>query len=140
VLDTSQQPTLTGPALASDYIVVRLLFTKIHVRDNLYGDGAGPGTADFWGVWVANSPTNVGSDSPTLQWFPVQVETPGPIFTIDWNLFTGLSKAEQRAGAYFVYVRMLDGAGNPSKEVLETQVTLAPNYDVARSYIPRIAR
>jgi hypothetical protein len=140
VLDTSKQPTLAGPSLPTDYVVVKLLFTNIQVQDNLYGDGSGAGTADFWGVWVANSPTNVGGDSATLQWFPVQVENPGPTFAIDWNLFTGLLPAEQHAGPYFVYVRMLDGAGNPSREVLETQITLAPNYDVARSYLPAVVR
>jgi hypothetical protein len=35
---------------------------------------------------------------------------------------------------------MLDGAGNPSKEVLETQITLAPGYSVSRSYLARVVR
>jgi hypothetical protein len=140
VLDMTQSPTVTAP-LAVNNVLVDLSFSNIHVTDNLYGDGTGPGTNDYWGVWIANSPTDVAADSASLNWIPVQVATPGASFSLQWSLFNGFSsEADRRAGPYFVYIRFLDGAGNPSKNVLKTKITLNAPYIVATDYMPFISR
>src|SRR5262249_22322836 len=140
VLNMSANPSVTGPA-TTDNILIALSFSNIQVNDNLYGDGTGPGTNDFWGVWVANSPTDIAADSPSLNWSAIPVPTPGPTFSIKWSLFSGLSAAtDRRAGTYFVYVRFLDGAGNPSAESLKTQVTLTSAFAMPTIYGPFIRK
>ena len=105
------------------------------------GDGTGPGTNDFWGVWIANSPTDVAADSPQLNWAPIAVPSPGPTFTVDWSLFSGLdTPADRRAGVYFVYVRFLDGAGNASAAVLKTQITLSSPFTMPMVFTPVIRK
>jgi hypothetical protein len=136
VLVTAQNPTVTTPA-STNNLFVSLSFSNIHVNDNLYDDGQAPNDNDFWGVWVANSPTDLPSDSPLLNWIPIPVSSPGPSFAIDWGLFSGLDQAtDRRAGVYFVYVRFLDGAGNPSAEVLKTQTTLQNPFTMPTLYVP----
>jgi hypothetical protein len=140
VLNMNQNPGVSAPATTNN-VFVTLSFTNIQVNDNLYGDGAGPGTNDFWGVWVANSATDVSADSASLNWVAIPVPNPGPAFSIQWGLFSGLdSAAERRPGAYFVYVRFLDGAGNPSAASLETQTTLSDPFTMPTIYGPVIRK
>jgi hypothetical protein len=140
VLNMSQNPTVSAPATTNN-IIVTLSFSNIQVSDNLYGDGTGPGTNDYWGVWVANSATDIAADSPALNWVPIAVSEPGSAFSIQWSLFSGIdSAADRRAGAYFVYVRFLDGAGNPSAEVLKTQTALSSPFTTPTIYTPVIRR
>jgi len=142
VLDMSKNPVVTGPASATS-IIVTLNFSNISVTDNLYGKQGEnlPDGKQFWGIWVANSPTDVLSNSQTLNWTPIQIPSPDLTFSVQWSLFSGLSNPQdRRAGDYFVYVRFLDGAGNPSAAALKAQITLAPNFSVPTSYVPAIQR
>ena len=45
-----------------------------------------------------------------------------------------------RPGDYYVYARFLDGAGNPSKDVLKAKVTLLPGYSLAVQRLSMIQR
>ena len=139
VLTTTANPTVTAP-LSTTSIIVPLEFQNIKVTDNLYGDGTGPGTNDFWGVWVANSTTNVTPDNPGLKWLPVQVSEPGPSFTISWNLFSGLGPQQQQGDKdYYIYVRFLDGAGNPTTSAIRVEkIHLEANPDLPTLYLPGI--
>jgi hypothetical protein len=140
VLNMGQNPSVAAPA-TTDNISITLSFSNIQVSDNLYGDGAGPGTNDFWGIWAANSPTHLAADSPLLNWVPIKVPDPGPAFSIQWNIFSSLETPDdRRPGVYFIYVRFLDGAGNPTTAVLETQTTLSSSYLVPTIYAPIIRK
>lgn len=107
-------------------IVSTLVFSDVTVTDNLYPDG-------YWGVWVANSlkATNPLTDS-TLIWTPVELKPAwrggagSPTILPNWSLATGLrDPATNRVLSLqelrnledvtiHVYVRFLDGAGNPT--------------------------
>jgi hypothetical protein len=140
VLNMSQNPTVAAPA-TTDNISITLSFSNIQVSDNLYGDGPGPGTNDYWGVWIANSPTDVPADNPFLNWVPIKVPNPGPTFAIQWNIFSSLeTPADRRAGPYFIYVRFLDGAGNASAQVLKTQTTLSSSFSVPTIFVPIVRK
>lgn len=147
--NTDGLPVLaTGGAAAGDTntlsIERKLTFSNISVNDNLYGQFGEnlPAGRQFWGVLMANSPTDVGVDSPTLRWYPVPVASPAATFTVDWNLFRGLNygPALDKPGTYTVYVRFLDGAGNASLNAIKTTVTLAPGYGVPKLFIPLVSR
>jgi hypothetical protein len=152
---TGAQPNTTGlPVLGSggsfsaedaNSILVPLAFTGISVSDNLYGQREGlPAGRQFWGLLLSNtiSPT-VTADDPSLRWYPVRVPTPTDTFTITWDLFSGLgftTDLSNRPGDYYVYARFLDGAGNPSKDVLKAKVVLLPGYSLAGQRLPAILR
>lgn len=107
-------------------IVSTLVFTDVTVTDNLYPD-------DYWGVWVANSlqATNPLTDT-TLIWTPVELKSEWrgdaerPTILPNWSLATGLRDPDTSRVlsvqelrnledvTIHVYVRFLDGAGNPT--------------------------
>jgi hypothetical protein len=115
IYDTTP-PVLNGgsiqalPIPGSATIIVNLEFTNVAVTDNLY-----PGRG-FWGVWLANSRTPVAdpANDPNLVWFPVEAPGDSNSFTIMWSLASGLAEDQLTPGLYYVYARILDGAGNPS--------------------------
>ncbi|MCU0492530.1 MAG: hypothetical protein MUD01_13140 [Chloroflexaceae bacterium] len=129
VYDTAK-PVLNSGDLAvtprSDgNILVTLNFTNLSVSDNLYPrDATQRTTGGYWGVWVANSPTPVSNPTTdeNLVWTPVSVSQrgAGTATVSNWSLLTGLSTqqiASVRPGqpyTGYIYVRFLDGAGNPS--------------------------
>jgi hypothetical protein len=125
-------------------IIRTLSFSGIDVTDNLYGKREDlPDGKQFWGVWIANATSDVGADSPALNWYPVRVGTPDSSFSVKWDLFSGLgftSDLRNKSGDYFVYVRFLDGAGNPSQGSLKVQVTLEAGYDIPTVRLPALAR
>lgn len=125
-------------------IIRSFSFTNISVTDNLYGQRENlPAGKQFWGVWMANATSDVGANSTALNWYPVRVGTPNSSFTVKWNLFSGLgftSDLRNKPGNYFVYVRFLDGAGNPSTQSLKISVPLASGYDIPTVRVPSIAR
>ncbi|HEU5100308.1 MAG TPA: hypothetical protein VFU22_14870 [Roseiflexaceae bacterium] len=125
-------------------IIRSFSFNNISVTDNLYGRRENLANGkQFWGVWMANATSDVGADSAALNWYPVRVGAPNSSFTVKWNLFSGLgftSDLRNKPGNYFVYVRFLDGAGNPSTQSLKIQVTLAAGYDIPTVRIPAVAR
>jgi hypothetical protein len=135
----------SGGAITADSansIMRSLHFQGINVTDNLYGRRENlPAGKQFWGVWLANATTDVGADSASLNWYSVRVPAPNSSFTVSWNLFTGLgftSDLRNKPGDYYVYVRFLDGAGNPSEEALMARVTLAPGYSIPTVLMPML--
>jgi hypothetical protein len=151
----TQTNTLGLPVLASggsvtadnDNSVLRTLsFQGINVTDNLYGQQANlPQLADgkqFWGVWLANSTSSTATaDDPNLHWYPVRVPNPDSSFTVEWNLFSGLgytADLRNKPGTYYVFVRFLDGAGNPSTRSLKVTATLTDGYAIPTQRFPKI--
>lgn len=143
ILDTEAfSPTVTGPVSATS-ILVDLSFAEIAVEDNLYGRAENlPVDQSFWGIWVANSRTPDVEDSE-LNWTAVRVQ-PGTSFTAEWNLFNGLgygANLTNREGAYYVHVKFLDGAGNPSVETIRSEViNLQPGYSLIQTSLPLVRR
>jgi len=126
-------PVLNGGSLqvlpipGSATIIVNLEFTNIAVTDNLY-----PGRG-FWGVWLANSRTPVAdpANDPNLVWFPVEAPGDSNSFTITWSLASGLTEDQLTPGPYYVYARILDGAGNPS-----VSGSAGPNSSLSAALLP----
>ncbi len=150
VVDQSGRPVVKSATLSNDNasaaarlsILRTLTFTDVNVLDNLYRPET-PG-AQFWGVWVANGPRNAKPedvDPATLTWTPVYVPNPGATFSIQWNIFNnGPGVAFDKDGTYPVFVRFLDGAGNPSSEIRSTTFTLDPGYKLPTLWMPILAK
>jgi len=102
-------------------ILANLAVAGNEVTDNMY-----PGRG-FWGVWVANSRTSVADPATdtTLAWQVMPISGTASNFTLaNWSLVGGLPRAQQTPGDYYVYLRFLDGAGNPTAGYLSAKVTL----------------
>ncbi len=147
VNNTDGLPVLqTGGTVTSDStnnVLQTLKFSNIKVSDNLYrtaNDSANDHS--FWGVWIANSRTDNGPEDPNLNWYPVQAQQAGSNFSLKWSLFSGLNygTAADKTGDYYVYVRFLDGAGNPSVNALKVKVTLQPGYTFPSLSLPFVSR
>lgn len=107
----------TGPN-----ILASLSVSGDEIQDNMY-----PGRG-FWGVWVANSRTPIAdpANDATLTWQPVAVNGTTSEFTLaNWSLLGGLTADQQTPGDYYVYLRFLDGAGNPTNGFLVNKVNLS---------------
>jgi hypothetical protein len=145
------RPIVVAATLANDNatpgatksIIRTLSFSGVNVTDNLYPPQNGAGT-QFWGLWVANGALNDLNPNPTtLLWVPVKVASPNTTFSVQWNLFnnyTGNLPLTGRAGQYVVFIKFLDGAGNPSTQTFSTTVTLAPGYIVPSQSLPTIIK
>jgi hypothetical protein len=149
----TQTNTLGLPILASGASVVAddqttgimrtLSFSGVNVTDEVYGSNESlPAGSQFWGVWIANAATDVGADNPSLKWFPVRVPNPAASFTVRWNIFSGLDIGADptKPGTYYVYVRFLDGAGNPTATAIKTSAVLAEGYELPKQHIAIIDR
>jgi hypothetical protein len=137
--------TLTGTVDAQTSSIMRTLsFSSVSVTDNLYGKQGEnlPDGQQFWGVWIANSRSDVAPDDTSLNYYALPVSTPSSSFTVSWNLFNGLNygPATDKSGAYFIYVRFLDGAGNPSATALKLQAQLDPGYRVPQIALPVVRK
>jgi hypothetical protein len=145
--NTDGLPVLaSGGALSGDddttSIIRTLSFSNISITDNLYGqqgENLPPGR-QFWGLWVANSRTDVTTDTTSLNWYPVEVPDPQASFSIRWSIFSGLPTNQHTPGDYYIYVRFLDGAGNPSARMLTTRLTLAEGFKLPTTYLPTVPR
>ncbi|MFV9503388.1 MAG: sialidase family protein [Oscillochloridaceae bacterium umkhey_bin13] len=151
--------TVTASASSKGDLLQDLSFNEIQVVDQA-GTGAGFRDAEgrqFWGLWIANSldPLDDPINAPGLNWLVV---TPPPgmtnrttnrsTFTIrDWSLASGLSEQALREDRIregddfetLIYVRFLDGAGNPSNEYLT--ITVAGSELVRpRTVMPLVSR
>jgi len=130
----------------TDNSIIRTLsFSNVNVDDNVYGKKENlPAGRQFWGVWIANATSDVGAANPNLQWYPVEVPSPNSSFSVKWNIFTGLNIGPNRnaTGDYFVYVRFLDGAGNPSVDTTarKVKVTLTAGYTIPTIDMPMITK
>lgn len=139
VLNSNTAPTIDG----ANSIIRTLTFSNVDVDDTTYGKFENlPAGSQFWGVWIANSRTPVTNpNSSSLQWFPVEVSNPGPNFSVNWNLFNGIAPANRGVGAYYIYVKFLDGAGNATVGTLPArQVNLAQGYSVPKIFLPEIRK
>lgn len=117
--------------------IVNLSFSSVNVSDSYPGG--------YWGAWVANSLTPLSNplSEEDLIWSPAPMDPAGasPVLE-DWSLLTGLNRtAKSFTGSqtFYVYVRFLDGAGNPTDRVISQQITLA-NVTGPTMYAPFIRR
>lgn len=119
--------TFTPTGSATDVFEGEFTISGGSVTDDLYPGG-------YWGVWVAVEKDTGSADdtASTLKWGAAKV-TSG---TFDWNLRNGMDGVLE-GGTYRVYVRFLDGAGNPSSTGINTTVTvtLPTSYQVFAPYI-----
>jgi hypothetical protein len=102
------------------------ILTQIDVSGAQVSDDYYPGRG-FWGVWITNSRTPIAdpASDDTLFWRPLPAPGDSGTFTIsNWSLATGLNPDELTPGSYYVYIRYLDGAGNPSAGYLTATVNL----------------
>ncbi|MFL5801745.1 MAG: sialidase family protein [Roseiflexaceae bacterium] len=143
------RPVLNGGSVSGDAntktILRTLSFSGINVNDTLYGQYESlPAGKQFWGVWIANvhltATPNITPDSPGLNWFPLSVASPDAQFSVQWSLFTGLDygATQGHEGNYNVFVRFLDGAGNPTQGVISTTLTLDSGYTLPHVFLPAI--
>lgn len=142
----------SGQVIANtNSIIVNLNFKDMVITDNLYGQ-KGEGRS-FWGVWVANSRTNLDPANAAdeaaidaLNWAPVSIDeytssgTNTYTFSTDWSLFSGLTSAQRTTGTYYIYARVLDGAGNASELTLKYEVALNENFQLPEVHLPVVRR
>lgn len=131
-------------------IIVNLSFENMVITDNMYGRNGE--NKPFWGVWLANSRQNIPAGNTqllndNLTWSPVEVPNVTNTgnntftFTVPWSILSGLPRNQWQGGAtYYVYARVLDGAGNPSRETIKYEVTLNQNFELPEIYLPLIRR
>lgn len=118
-------------------LLQNLAFSNISVTDDQY-----PGRG-FWGVWIANAPEPVANplSDTSLKWTAIQAPGDGTSFAINnWSLATGLTAQQLVPNEdYYLYIRFLDGAGNPSDGVIT--VTVATSQVTApRNNLPLVAK
>ncbi len=135
--------TTTATVGLENSVIRTLSFSNTFVTDNLYGQAEGlPQGKQFWGVWIANSRSDVAADDASLVYRPVQVFEPDTAFEIKWNLFSGLNQgvATDKSGTYYIYIRFLDGAGNYSARALKLTTQLEPGYTLPTTLLPVIRK
>lgn len=143
VLDRAK-PTLTSGSLAAvppggaSSLLTSLQLSNLAATDAGYPSG-------YWGVWIANSRTLITDTltNTSLNWYPVEIPLDGrtlsPTVT-NWSLASGLTSGQLTAGVYYVYVRVLDGAGNPSDAVITSTVTLGTTPTRPQVWLPVVQR
>lgn len=151
-LAETNQGSITATPDPVDDILQDLTFTNIKVTDGSYkAAGDADPNRQFWGFWIANAvePVDDPANDPSLTWTvvkaPPSVAVPnasgGTDYTVtlkDWSLGTGLTREQRVAGEdYFVYVRFLDGAGNPTTGVLRAEIT-ASKMDLVNLSLPTL--
>ncbi len=121
VLENSASVTMTIQSNPLSTILTDLEFGNVQVTD------AYPG--GYWGVWVTNSLTSTNPlTDTTLLWSPVKVDQAGTSPVVkNWSLATRLpvSISSLPPGTtFYVYVRFLDGAGNPTAQFVTKEITI----------------
>ncbi len=150
-LDREGNP-ISGP---HDNVLVSLSIEGITIEDQTYGERE---EQDFWGIWLANSEEKITITETAalanqqaldmLDWKPVHVQNAtvagGNTYDLmlDWSLVAGIQSPNyDEQTTYYIYARVLDGAGNPSDEVLgPVEVPLVANPDRPTLYLPSIFR
>ena len=151
VLDLLNPGTLTVTDSPSGDVLQNLTFTNLKVTDGTYVASDPDPNRHFWGLWIANSRDAVNNPvSAGLKWTvvkaPASVAVPstaagGIDYTVtikNWSLATGLTRAQMTPGDYFIYIRFLDAAGNPTDAYLETLASSQMN--LAKTYLPLTVR
>lgn len=143
--NTDGLPKLNGGSVSAtggQNVFQTLTFNNVNVSDNLYRSN-NSGT-QFWGVWIANSTDGTIPADDSGRWVAVKVASPSSTFNVSWNLLNGLNYADPGAhpGTYTVFVRFLDGAGNPSTAAtaIKTTVALNAGYKFPTLFQPLLAR
>jgi hypothetical protein len=142
ILDETK-PVLNGGTISASGnpdgdLLQNLAFENIDVSDTQYPGG-------FWGVWIANAPEQVTDplNDPSLQWSVLKapVARPGGDFVIEgWSLASGLTSEQLVPGEdYFIYIRFLDGAGNPTDSFITVPVA-SSNLERPEIFAPVIRR
>lgn len=119
-LVASGRLTVTVPTSGTN-LLAQLAFVGSRVQDDRFG-GRG-----FWGVQLFNSraPITDTARMAGLPWTTVQAPGDASDFTLPaWGLLGGIAPAERTPGAYYVYARFVDGAGNPTTGVVSGTVAL----------------
>jgi hypothetical protein len=135
-LDTTP-PAITGGRLVAPSeplpsVLAALRVEDLAVRDNLF-----PGA-----VWAVQIASVVAGQSREPTWTTVQPrrDADGALLLPRWNVTAGLGgKPGDPALAEApieLWLRALDGAGNPSAETLTSTVRLAPGYLPASQVLP----
>ena len=131
-------------------IIVNLSFENMAITDNIYGQNGE--SQPFWGVWLANSRQDIPAGNTqllndTLTWSSVEISSATNAgndtftFSVPWSILSGLPPTQWQGGAtYYIYARVLDGAGNPSTETIKYEVTLSENFDLPKIYLSLIQR
>ncbi|NJP05347.1 MAG: exo-alpha-sialidase [Chloroflexaceae bacterium] len=153
-------PQLTAPSDAlqvtsndgltvTDSVLVQLRMQGVAITDNLYGQQPDE-PYPFWGLFVANArdcpPVTDTVALRNLTWLALPVtnatlDDGRYVFHVSWSLLSGLTALEQTTGAYCVYARVLDGAGNPSTTVLQSnRITLTDGFRQPAVYLPLVRR
>ncbi|KAB8141131.1 hypothetical protein F8S13_20205 [Chloroflexia bacterium SDU3-3] len=141
----------TAPAVRSlgtlalpsgDGILQRLNFSGVDVTDTLYSSATGK---PFWGVWVASSKvyhsTDTAINASDMQWTVVRVPNPGATFSVEYSLASGRSIADLAGpNPNYIYVKFLDGAGNPSAETLVSEPLTITNTALLETSLPNISK
>lgn len=129
----------------TDFILVTLNFKNVRVTDTVYGQRE---ETPIWGVWLANSRTDVPANQlGTLNWAAVPVNSAtsagNNTYTFaakNWGLFSNLPADQRTAGKYYIYARILDGAGNASAQTMKFEVTLSDNFRLPEVFLPQAIR
>ncbi|WP_129629797.1 hypothetical protein [Candidatus Oscillochloris fontis] len=119
-------------------ILQDLTFPNVVVSDNIYRNG----TRQFWGVWLANSPSIVSNPS-TLNWIAVPVEDVDAttVRVRNWSLTAGLAEPLPTPGprTTYIYVRFLDGAGNATIAT-PLRIDVPSNFNPVKVNLPAVMR
>lgn len=126
-------------------LIQRLSLSDIDVVDPIFEAATGK---PFWGLWATVSKTlytedEVNDPSSTLQWAAIPIPQAGTAFSTDLSLATGQSNGNlaNYVGDYYVYIKFLDGAGNPSnKTLISNPITLQAGYQLPTVFMPLAKR
>jgi hypothetical protein len=143
----SQGETITE----TDTVLVNLTVQDIEVTDETFGEIEG---VPIWGLWLANSKTDIDPTDQDalnqLDWLPVPVspeqiiETNGAYsFVVPrWSVVGGVADPDLTAGSdYYVYARILDGAGNPSSDLIRSgAIEFSQDVSLPTIYAPSVYR
>jgi hypothetical protein len=132
-----------NPGQSVNAALVNIDFSNVTVTDDYITTTGQP-----WGVELSNSRSNIlitdTQRLKTLQWEPVPLDTVAPTssgytFAVSkWNLLRGLN--DGTPGTYYIYARVLDGAGNGSVEVLKTSIEVDADLSATSLFLPLLVR
>jgi hypothetical protein len=106
------------------------------VTDEGYTNGSGQ--PDYWGYWIVVKRADSGAPTSD-EWLThgTVVKEAGSPFK--WNLATGLVDAFEPGAEYRLYLRFLDGAGNPSSAVVSAPIQVDA-LEGPRLFLPVLSR
>jgi hypothetical protein len=128
--------TLTVTEEAGRDGMVDVSVSSLVVTDEGYINGSGQ--PDYWGYWIVVK--RAGSAAPTSdEWLTrgTVVQASGSPFK--WNLATGLADTFEPGAQYRLYLRFLDGAGNPSSAVISAPIQIDA-LEGPRLFLPVLSR